>query len=459
MYSQCISPIDYNEKKVAEGRAKIIENKTFGTNAEEFKEILNDTAELNSKVSKNKFFQIPLSATENDKLSNEEFKDFANDYMEEMGYSNCPYLIYRHYDTENSHIHIVGSTIDFDGKKVKESELVVGKMGVELKGNYQKSVEVLKKLETKYNLTIVMGANKGNKNLDELNTEKYRCQKGILTAMKIPALVSKLEKIQGFEKVVSSLNDKDLSNYQIKQKIGGTKAYDELIKFLERENCIKQSKKEQLKSKLTHLIVHTSSLEELSKKLESNNMYVKKIFNGDKHHLVFGDKSTGLYVKDSQIGERFKFENLFKEESTIKPIRSENIQKSFLKKEVSKAVIGSKTLEDFAINLRSRGIELIIAENKGGIYGMSFKSNKVENPTVFKGSDLDRSLGYQNIKTNLSINLDHQKTKIELKKVIVETKTKSEVQTTKGPNIGKLKKAFDEGEDEKISKNKNEQSF
>lgn len=37
--------------------------------------------------------------------------------MEEMGYKDQPYAIYRHFDKEHPHVHIVSSQINSERKK------------------------------------------------------------------------------------------------------------------------------------------------------------------------------------------------------------------------------------------------------------------------------------------------------------------------------------------------------
>lgn len=56
-------------------------------------------------------------------MSEDELLDFAHQYLKEMGYgeSGQPLLVYSHYDTENTHLHIVTSRVAPDGKKIQHS--------------------------------------------------------------------------------------------------------------------------------------------------------------------------------------------------------------------------------------------------------------------------------------------------------------------------------------------------
>jgi len=96
---------------------------------------------LNTGVSKPNI-HISLNFHKNDILNNDEIYKIALDYLSELGYENQPYAIYRHFDKEHPHIHIVSSQIDGNGKKINDSYL------------YRKSQRITRELERKYKITI-----------------------------------------------------------------------------------------------------------------------------------------------------------------------------------------------------------------------------------------------------------------------------------------------------------------
>jgi hypothetical protein len=61
-----------------------------------------------------------LSAAKGEKLSIEKWSEIAEKYVEKMGFSNSPYIVIQHLDTEHEHLHIVTSRIDTNGKVVSD---------------------------------------------------------------------------------------------------------------------------------------------------------------------------------------------------------------------------------------------------------------------------------------------------------------------------------------------------
>ena len=104
---------------------------------------------LNSNISKPNI-HISLNFHKNDVLNNNKVFKIAEDYMERLGYSDQPYAVYRHFDKEHPHIHIVSSQIDNDKKKISDSFL------------YRKSQRITRELELLHGITVAT-EHKGNK--------------------------------------------------------------------------------------------------------------------------------------------------------------------------------------------------------------------------------------------------------------------------------------------------------
>jgi len=83
---------------------------------------------------------ISLNPDPNDKVSDETFVKLATDYMEQMGFGDQPFVVYKHSDIERKHIHIVSLGIDENGKKIPDTFEKI------------RSMKVCRELETKYQL-------------------------------------------------------------------------------------------------------------------------------------------------------------------------------------------------------------------------------------------------------------------------------------------------------------------
>ncbi len=83
---------------------------------------------------------ISLNPDPADKVSDGQFMEMAQRYMQEMGYGNQPYVVFKHTDIERTHIHIVTVCVGLDGKKIPDSY------------DHPRSMAICRDLEQQYNL-------------------------------------------------------------------------------------------------------------------------------------------------------------------------------------------------------------------------------------------------------------------------------------------------------------------
>ena len=120
--------VDYNERKVSEGVAELLEMKGFDLidqsyTPDELKQFLLDyTYQYNDRIKKPQF-HLAISCR-GDEYSYEQLLDIAHQYLREMGYGEDgqPILIYAHHDTDNHHLHIVTSRVAPDGHKIDHNQ-------------------------------------------------------------------------------------------------------------------------------------------------------------------------------------------------------------------------------------------------------------------------------------------------------------------------------------------------
>lgn len=119
--------VGYNERKVAKGVARLIEILNFGNvgtfgkpTPEELRDYLLRYSERNDRIKKAQF-HIAISCKGHE-MTEQQLLDFAHRYLKEMGYMEPgqPILVYSHYDTGNTHLHIVTSRVSPEGKKIND---------------------------------------------------------------------------------------------------------------------------------------------------------------------------------------------------------------------------------------------------------------------------------------------------------------------------------------------------
>lgn len=101
---------------------------------------------------------IPISFSPEDKprMTNDFMLQLAKEYMQEMEIKNTQYIIVRHNNTDNDHLHIVYNRIDNDLKLISVNH------------DYKRNIKTCKKLKDKHGLTY--GKGKENVKREKLNS-------------------------------------------------------------------------------------------------------------------------------------------------------------------------------------------------------------------------------------------------------------------------------------------------
>ena len=94
---------------------------------------------------------LPHGPSGREELTDAQWRDVAERYLEHLGYGRSPFVVVRHRDTEHDHVHIVAARIGADGRAVSDSH------------DYRRGEEVLRALEREYGLTQVKSAHEVDK--------------------------------------------------------------------------------------------------------------------------------------------------------------------------------------------------------------------------------------------------------------------------------------------------------
>ncbi len=141
----------YNQNKVDKGEAIVLDanlsSESVIKQTKEFNIVRQQKPNLSKAV-----YHVSLNLPYNDtnKLSDEKFANLARDYLEGMGFNENQYIVYKHFDVEHSHIHIVANRVNFSGNVVTDSQ------------DYKRSEALIRKLEQKYNLSELIRKQESN---------------------------------------------------------------------------------------------------------------------------------------------------------------------------------------------------------------------------------------------------------------------------------------------------------
>jgi hypothetical protein len=135
--------LEYVENKEEASR---IGGNMSGQNPRELAAEFKFSRQLNPNVER-AVYHVSLSLAPGEYLSDEEWNEISDRYLRQMNFHNNQYVVYRHSDRENDHIHIVASRISLDdGRCVHDG------------WDYKRSEAIVRQLERDYNLESVRGS-------------------------------------------------------------------------------------------------------------------------------------------------------------------------------------------------------------------------------------------------------------------------------------------------------------
>ncbi len=114
--------LNYNEKKVQRGNALCLHAANYLHDAREmnFYQKINRFERLNSlnERATTKTLHVSLNFSPTEKPTDNNLIEIASMYMDKIGFSEQPFIIYKHEDAGHPHIHIVSTTIKEDGRRI-----------------------------------------------------------------------------------------------------------------------------------------------------------------------------------------------------------------------------------------------------------------------------------------------------------------------------------------------------
>jgi hypothetical protein len=115
--------LNYNERKVKEGKAERIGAENFLKDHDRLtkEDILNRFRQRSSFNERLHDYGVHFSLNfgKQERLDNEKLLDITGRYMTAMGFQDQPYVVYRHTDAGHPHVHVVATTVRADGSWIR----------------------------------------------------------------------------------------------------------------------------------------------------------------------------------------------------------------------------------------------------------------------------------------------------------------------------------------------------
>lgn len=142
-----------------------------------------------------------------------------------MGYGNCCYSVILNIDKEHSHVHILHSRIDSEGKSVSNSL------------DYKRSEKLARDLEKKYNLISLTENGKTKERLSSISGQRYYFDNALKKAARNYAVKDRVMTILSSSGASELLGDRlfksRLSNEEWMSVLGNHE-YDAILSILKK---------------------------------------------------------------------------------------------------------------------------------------------------------------------------------------------------------------------------------
>ncbi len=323
-----IGALNYNEKKVAQGKAQLISENGYAKDIDKMNFYdkllrLTDLAERNTRVVTNTV-HISLNFDPGERIGTDRLTSISEEYMQRIGFGDQPFLIYQHNDAAHPHIHIVTTNIMPSGERISLHNL-----------GRTKSEQARQTIEKDYHL-VQAKSKSSNIRADREQLQKAEYGK-IDTKRAITNIVSEVIRIYRFTSI------------------------PELNAVLNLYNV-------------------TADPGSKDSRMFQKNGLMYWITDDRGRKLGVPIKASSIYGKPTlkKLDERFQLNQTLR-----KPMREQ------LKVRIDRVIASKPTRKQFSIDLRREGVHVVFRENEEGrIYGITFVDHRSK--CVFNGSDLGK---------------------------------------------------------------------
>lgn len=334
----------YNENKVEVGIARCLSAINYPMDAHEMTSSMRlnrlmKQAALNSKVTRNSVhISLNFDPTEKD-LSDDRLIEIAKRYMQGIGFSDQPFLIYRHFDAAHPHIHLVSIKVRSDGSRID-----MHNMG----RNQSEKIRCL--IEQEFNLV--------------------KAEQSTLKLSHIPKGVDLAKVHYGRSETRAAIQH----------------VLEEVL------NSYNFSSLHQLNAVLRQFNVLADRGSERSR-IYTNNGLLFRLLDGQGNKVGVPIKASAFYSKPTlmNLQDRFAQNQPYRKQQKVRTIYS-----------IDKVMQGQfNDIKEFKERLLRQAVHVVIRENANGvIYGITYVDHK--NKCVFNGSELGKQYSAKAILARLA---------------------------------------------------------
>ncbi|HCH0716070.1 TPA: relaxase/mobilization nuclease domain-containing protein [Vibrio parahaemolyticus] len=143
---------------------------------------------------KQQFKHMIVSLDTNESLTNPQWCKTAKNLMSRLGYANCRYIVFKHNDTDQEHIHVITSTIDIVTRK-------------RIKDSYSKirAQKVMRELEIEFGLRQLVSSNEIGYDTDAAINDAKKFNKKAKIARLVKTGINKLKPASNLAEFVTAV--------------------------------------------------------------------------------------------------------------------------------------------------------------------------------------------------------------------------------------------------------------
>jgi hypothetical protein len=140
----------YNLDKVEKGVAEVLDHNFVEASEKSIMKEIQMIKAMRPNLQKF-FYHTSINFPPNEDLTNAAMIQIGNDYLQQSGFTQHQYIMFRHHDADHPHLHILVNRIGYDGKVLSDSN------------DFARCEKILRHLEKKYNLTEVISSPQATK--------------------------------------------------------------------------------------------------------------------------------------------------------------------------------------------------------------------------------------------------------------------------------------------------------